>query len=190
MAITTPAGRSFEFLLNQMRSYQGSLAGGTAEFYNAGSTSLTAVYLDVNLSQQAANPYVLSADGIAELFGNNYYRIVIKNAQGVIVFDFDWVECLPVQPVGSTPPPSGGTGSVHRIYNLLGAPDQTQELTTDYNQYITRIGDSGYVLKLVPPAGYTFYSQQGNPIQQFTLYGDGETVQFLLSGTFYYTVIG
>lgn len=110
------AGRSFDFLLNQMRSYQGSLAGGTAEFYKAGSTTLATVYLDVDLNILAANPYMLSADGIAELFGNDYYRIVIKNAQGVIVFDYDNVECKPVPAAGTTPPPSGGTGSVRVMY--------------------------------------------------------------------------
>lgn len=82
-------GKSIDFLFNQMRNGTGSLAGGTAEFYYAGTTSFKNIYLDRNLTQIAANPYTLSADGTAELFGDGLYRIVFKDSSDVTVYDYD-----------------------------------------------------------------------------------------------------
>ena len=82
-------GKSIDFLFNQMRNGTGSLAGGTATFYYASTTTLKDVYLDRDITQIAANPYTLSADGTASLFGDGLYRIVFKDSTGVTVYDYD-----------------------------------------------------------------------------------------------------
>jgi len=179
------AGKSIDFLFNQMRSYQGSLAGGSITFYSPGvTTAIVPIYLDVDLTQPAANPYTLSADGTAELFANGTYRIIVKNSFDVIVFDYDWVEIMPI------PAATGGGGSgvitaVHKVIDCLNA-SKTVDLTTDPLQYITRIGDSANELTIVPLATKTIYNQRSTA----TLYSDGETMGFLYDGLVYWPLIG
>jgi hypothetical protein len=78
-----------EFLLSQVRSATGSLAGGHVHFYSAGTTTNKAVYLDINKASTAANPYTLDANGTALLYGDGTYRVVIQTAAGVTVYDRD-----------------------------------------------------------------------------------------------------
>jgi parallel beta-helix repeat protein len=82
-------GKSVDFLFNQIRHALADLAGGWVYFYSAGTTNPKNIYLDRELSSIAANPYQLSADGTAELFGDGLYRIVIKNASFVTIYDYD-----------------------------------------------------------------------------------------------------
>lgn len=85
-------GKSINFLLNQMRNYAGSLASGTITFYAPGTTTKKAVYLDREMTQQAANPYTLSADGTAELFGSGLYDVVFKAYGGAPVYNYSNVD--------------------------------------------------------------------------------------------------
>jgi hypothetical protein len=78
-----------EFLLSQVRSATGSLAGGHVHFYSAGTSTNKAVYLDINKASAAANPYTLDANGTALLYGDGTYRVVIQTAAGVTVYDRD-----------------------------------------------------------------------------------------------------
>lgn len=84
--------KSMDVLLNQLRSALGALVSGTVTFYEPGSTTLSSVYMDRGKQEQAANPYTLSADGQAELFGDGLYRIVLKNSAGVTIYDWDNIE--------------------------------------------------------------------------------------------------
>ena len=72
-----------------MRNYAGSLASGTITFYAPGTTTKKQVYLDIDMTQQAANPYTLSADGTAELFGYGLYDIVFKAYGGSSVYTYN-----------------------------------------------------------------------------------------------------
>jgi len=177
-------GKSIDFLFNQMRAYQGSLAGGSVTFYSPNSTSIVPIYLDINCTIGAANPYLLSADGTAELFGNGTYRIIVKNAQGVIVFDYDYVEIQP------TPAPStgGGGGSSSIGFTVIPCLNSTAAKTLDpllTLQYITRTGDSQFPLTINPSAGKNIYPG----LSPILLYSDGETMGFLYDGTYYYPVV-
>lgn len=89
--------KSMDVLLNQLRSALGSLIAGTVTFYEPGSTTLASVYMDRGKQEQAANPYTLSADGQAELFGDGLYRVVLKNASGVTIYDWDNLEFIDAQ---------------------------------------------------------------------------------------------
>lgn len=80
---------SITFLLSQVRNSSGVLAGGKVYFYAAGTSTPKTVWLNRNKSTVAANPYTLDANGTAALFGDGLYRIVIKTAAGVTVYDRD-----------------------------------------------------------------------------------------------------
>ena len=89
--------KSMDVLLNQLRSALGSLIAGSVTFYAPGSTTLSAIYMDRAKQEQAANPYTLSADGQAELFGDGLYRVVLKNSAGVTIYDWDNLEFIDAQ---------------------------------------------------------------------------------------------
>ena len=169
--------KSVDFLFNQMRNYAGTLGGGSVTFYTAGTDTLATIYLDRGMDTEAANPYMLSADGTAELFASGVFRIVVKNSAGVIVYDFDDVEIQSAITTGVS------EGSTHSVINALTG-DQTYTLLTTYNQIVSRTGESSYTVTISPPDGYTF----ADGTSTYVLYTDSETVEFLLAGTVYYLV--
>ena len=171
-------GKSIDFLFNQMRNYAGSLAAGTLTFYYAGTTTLQPVYLDRDLTSQAANPYTLSADGTAELFASGAYRIVVKNSDGVTVYDYDNVEIV------SNATQDVADGSTFTVVTAL-LNDALYTLTTGYNQFVAKSGNSTYTVSITPPVGYSF----ADGTSSYTLYSDRETVEFIRSGSVFYTVI-
>lgn len=81
--------QGIQFLLSQVRTSTTSLAGGKVYFYSPGTTTAKAVWTDRNKTAQAANPYTLDANGTAQLYGDGLYRIVIKTAALVTVYDRD-----------------------------------------------------------------------------------------------------
>ena len=176
---------SINFLLNQMRYYQGTLAGGTITFYASGTTTLAPIYLDRNMTQQAANPFMLSADGTAELFGDVsiIYRAVVKNQAGVIVYDFDNLQFGAVSG-GTTPGPPGSSSILYSVYTLTTAAVSITLPTTPPDQYVMRNGDNANELIVSPPAGMTF---KGGMLTR-SLYADGEIMHFLLQGALVYVV--
>lgn len=110
-------GKSINFLLNQMRNYAGSLAGGSMTFYAPGTTTKKAVYLDREMTVQAANPYLLSADGTAELFGSGLYRIVFTAYGGAPVYTYDNVDVGEFSTVANSSQQEDGDGSTV-LFNL------------------------------------------------------------------------
>ena len=171
-------GKSIDFLFNQMRSYAGSLAAGSITFYEAGTTTLATVYLDRTLSQAAANPYMLSADGTAELFASGLFRVVIKDAAGVTIYDYDNVEFI------SSVSTATADGSTFTEVDASSG-DALYTLTTDYNQYIGKSGDNTFTVTVSPPIGYSF----ADGISTYVLYSDREVVQFIRSGNVFYVVV-
>jgi len=178
-------GKSIDFLLNQMRSSaNGSLSSCWVFFYSAGTTNAKAIYLDNGMIVAAANPYQLSADGTAELFGDGLYRIVVKtnlnNVPGVTIYDYDNVEFyssasivalfqIPTITIANTTSPPGDKGVV-----LAVVTDQT----------IIMVGAQGYKTTISLPGGYTFAS--GETTYELTL--DQESMQFKLVGTQFFRV--
>lgn len=171
-------GKSIDFLFNQMRNFSGSLASGTITFYSAGTTTPKAIYLDRTLATEAANPYTLSADGTAELFASGVYRVVIKNAAGVTVYDYDNVEFLSGE---STPVSDGSTFVVVEAT----ADDATYELGTGYNQIVAKSGDSAHTVTITTPVGYSF----ADGVSEYVLYANRESVNFVKSGAVFYRVL-
>lgn len=81
--------QQIEFLLAQVRADGVALTGGTATFYEAGTTTLKTVYLDRNKATAASNPYTLDANATAQLYGDGLYKVVIKNSAGVTKYTRD-----------------------------------------------------------------------------------------------------
>ena len=87
--ITTAfAASPIDFLLSQVRtSANGALVSGKVYFYEVGTTTPKAVYLNTTQTQAASNPYTLDANATAQLYGNGAYRFVIKDSAGVTKYD-------------------------------------------------------------------------------------------------------
>jgi hypothetical protein len=169
-------GRSFDFLFNQMRNGVGNLASGTVEFYAAGTTNPKDVFLDRDMATTAANPYTLTADGTADLFGLGVYRVVIKDVDGVTVYDYDDVEAISV----------ANQTSASATFNVVSAltDDALYTLTGDFDQYVSKVGETAYTVTISPPGGYTFAAGYST----YVLSSDNEVVHFLLSGTEFFVV--
>jgi hypothetical protein len=85
------SAQSIQFLLSQVRNTSGPLAGGKVYAYAAGTSTAKTIWLNRSKATVAANPYTLDANGTAALFGDGVYRIVIKTAAGVTVYDRDHI---------------------------------------------------------------------------------------------------
>lgn len=78
-----------QFLLSQARNAAGSLAGGTATFYTAGTETLKTIWLDRNKATTADNPHDLDANGTAHIYADGLYKIVLKNSSGNTIYTRD-----------------------------------------------------------------------------------------------------
>ena len=72
------------------------LTKGTVEFFYAGTTGSSnrrPIYLDVDGTVEAANPYTLDSNATASLYSLSAERfhVIIKDKHGVIFYDFDHV---------------------------------------------------------------------------------------------------
>jgi len=76
-------GQIFDALLTSQRAGGTTLSGGKAYFYSPGTTTLKTVYADRSKATPAANPYTLSSDGTAMLYGDGLYDIKITTAGDV-----------------------------------------------------------------------------------------------------------
>lgn len=73
----------FETLLAGLRFDGADLSGGKVYFYEPGTETPRAVYVDRDKTTEAANPYTLDANGQAEVFGDGVYDIKVTTAAGV-----------------------------------------------------------------------------------------------------------
>jgi hypothetical protein len=103
-------------LLSQVRTASGgALVGGHVHFYESGGTTPKAVWTDVNKTVVAANPYQLTANGTALLYGDGLYRLVIHTSTDAVAYDFDNIR---YEDIG---------GAVTRITSIAG--DGTGSIT-------------------------------------------------------------
>lgn len=78
--------RQISLLLNP----RADAVGGKVYFYKVGTSgndvsNLKTVWTDADKGSAAANPYTLSANGSAQLYGDGEYRVVIYNANDVLL---------------------------------------------------------------------------------------------------------
>lgn len=73
----------FETLLTAQRASGVTLAGGKVYFYTPGTETLKTIYVDRAKTTSAANPYTLSADGTAMVYGDGLYDIKLTNSADV-----------------------------------------------------------------------------------------------------------
>ncbi len=63
------------------------LAGGSVAFYEVGTTTPKATYLDSGLTVPNSNPVLLNAGGRATIWGSGSYRQVVSDVNGVMIWD-------------------------------------------------------------------------------------------------------
>ena len=172
-------GKSIDFLFNQMRNgSEGSLAAGEVYFYSAGTTVPKAVWLDRDKTLPTVGgvySYTLTADGTAELFGDGIYYIVVKDSNGVTIYDYDNVSIFP------SPAENSSSGSLSLIDASGGATSTTLGATPIT---IIKTDSTANVVNIYPPVGTVLAS--GVPYHSLTV--QNESVSFTLSGAVYYEV--
>lgn len=163
------AATQFDFLLSQVRTVaQGALIGGSITFYEPGSTTLKAIYLDRTQSTLALNPYTLDSNGTAQLYGAGNYRIVIKDSSGVTRYDRDNIGA------------SGDDGSV-TLVDATSA-NQTYSLPTSGSVVVIKTDATAHTVTIQPSVG----GQTINRLASYVLYLDQESVRLTFSGSDWY----
>ena len=79
-----------DLLLNGMRDYSGApLSAGRVYTYAAGTTTAKATYYDSGELNQATNPIVLNAYGMAQIYADGVYKFVIADSSDTVLYTFD-----------------------------------------------------------------------------------------------------
>jgi hypothetical protein len=101
----------FDFLLSGIwdPATAAPLNGGSVEFYEVGTTTPKNVWTE-EAKTNAYTSYTLDAAGMAELFGDGNYKVILKNAAGSVKYTFDLVKTQSNEYIRRTI--SGTTGEV------------------------------------------------------------------------------
>jgi len=78
------------FLLSGLVDSTGSvLQNGTVTFYESGTATLKDIWLDERKMDLAANPYTLDTVGVANIYADGLYTVVVKDETGTIIHTWD-----------------------------------------------------------------------------------------------------
>jgi hypothetical protein len=158
--------------LSGLRFDGAALALGLVYFYEPGTTTDRAVYINRNKSSTAANPYTLDANGQAEIFLDGVYDILVKTAAGVTKATWEGYE-------GSS------TDSALNVLEEVSTADgdvvKTLPTTTSIAQYAKSTADANVV---------TFTTLDGSTFAESGLQLDVEasSITFVKVGTVWYRV--
>jgi len=146
----------FETLLTSQRASGVTLSGGKVHFYVPGSvTTYKAIYADRGKQTPAANPYTLSADGTASIYGDGLYDVILKTAAGATVTTWEDVSLVDI---------SGDETSIANYADLaaavaaIGSTKTTMVVSTDQAVTADLTVPSTMALKLVNEAKITVSS--------------------------------
>jgi hypothetical protein len=82
-----------EFLLAGLRDTSGNpLVGGKVHTYEAGTTTNKVTWEDADKAVAEDNPIILDGNGQKEVFADGLYRIIVKDADDVTLYDWDYLE--------------------------------------------------------------------------------------------------
>jgi hypothetical protein len=119
----------FQALLTSQRAGGATLASGRAYFYSPGTTDLKTVYLDRAKQSPADNPYTLSADGNAAIYGDGLYDVKITNSAGVQ--KYFWEDVKIQNEAGETFANISDYASLAAAVTAIGATKTTLIIGTD-----------------------------------------------------------
>lgn len=71
-----------------LRSPGSALLGGTVTFYEPGTTTKRAIYLNPGKTTPAANPYTLDSLGQAPIYTDGSYDVIVKDSTGATISTF------------------------------------------------------------------------------------------------------
>ena len=119
----------FQTLLTSQRASGVTLAAGKAYFYTPGTTTLKTIYADRNKATPAANPYTLSADGTAMLYGDGLYDVKITTSTGVQKALWEDVSLIDILTAG-VERQSGDFTSLNDAITSIGSTPSTLNINT------------------------------------------------------------
>lgn len=98
------------------------LSGGWVKTYLDGTSTLSALWTDKDKGGVAANPFQLTDAGVAELYGDNIYKIEVFDEDMVLVKTIDGAEYKPVAT-------SAPVNSISELEDIAFAPTDGQTIT-------------------------------------------------------------
>jgi len=169
----------FETLLTSQRASGVTLSGGKVHFYVPGSvTTYKTIYADRGKQTPAANPYTLSSDGTASIYGDGLYDVILKTAAGATVTTWEDVSLVDI---GGDETSIANYADLAAAVAAIGATKATMVIGTDQVVTADLTVPSTMALKMVNEAKITISSGK-----VLTINGpfDAPTVQALAgSGT-------
>lgn len=150
-----------------------ALSGGLVHFYEPGTTADRTVYANRNKTVEAANPFVLDANGQGEVFLDGVYDILITSSTGAVKATLEGYEGTASD--GTSNPPVEVNTSAGNVVKTL--PTGTNIAIT----YVKTTNDANVV---------TFITSDGSTIAESTIQLDGQysSVSFEKTGTVWYRV--
>jgi hypothetical protein len=158
--------------LSGLRFDGAALALGLVYFYEPGTTTDRAVYINRNKSSTAANPYTLDANGQAEIFLDGIYDILVKTAAGVTKASWEGYE-------GSST--DSALNALIEVDTSAGDVVKTLPTSSSFVQYVKTTNDANVV---------TFTTSDGSTIAESDLQLDIDnmSISFAKVGTVWYQV--
>lgn len=116
LAVTQVVAQTATLLPNAKQTFLGTtgapLAAGTVTLYVPNSTTKKTTWVDPNQTSANTNPVVLDAAGRAIIFGQGNYRQVVKDKNGVTIWDAFTSAVGSASPSGSTGTDTAPVGTV------------------------------------------------------------------------------
>lgn len=116
LAVTQVVAQTATLLPNAKQTFLGTtgapLAAGTVTLYVPNSTTKKTTWVDPNQASANTNPIVLDAAGRATIFGQGNYRQIVKDKNGVTIWDAFTSAIGSASPSGSTGTDTAPVGTV------------------------------------------------------------------------------
>ena len=148
----------FQTLLTSQRAAGTTLAAGKVYFYVPGTTTYKTVYANQNKTTPAANPYTLSADGTAMLYGDGLYDVALKTSAGVQKALWKDVSLIDILTAGVERQNSDFTSLNDAVTQIGSTPTTLNVSTAAFSAYSSVTVPSTLTLKMTYPGSISIAS--------------------------------
>lgn len=185
---------------NQILKNGAPLSRGQLYFYTANTTSAKDTYTTRSLSVANTNPVVLTQEGYyPDVFLDGSYRVILKDADGVQIWDRDYVnDTISGVSIENSPIGSGTPSTAQFTDVVVTGTSQPGVWLNDSDagsgdKYIKVFNDSGYNIATTNDAksitNYIFRATtSGGVVTAIELGNSGDTPPVTIYGLFYQTV--
>jgi hypothetical protein len=171
--------KQFDFLLSGLRDPDDGepLNGGSVEFYVVGTSTPKSVWTEADKTNDYTS-YTLDTNGVAELYGDGNYKVVVKDSTGATEYTFDMVKTESVEFIVRRV--SSATVAVGPDDDMIIADTSSNSITLNFadiatfSRPVTVVKDHASNSITLDP--YDTQQIGGNPTVTMTVYGDVTTL--------------